>query len=78
MTEADAAAPGGSPDTAAGEPLDAHFDGHANCFIETGSHKALLIDFNNDTEPLPGHFPLAVGLPLLKESRLNHLGKRSL
>ena len=61
----------------AGEPLDAHFDGHANCFIETGSHKALLIDFNNDTEPLPGHFPLAVGLPLLKESRLNHLGKLS-
>ena len=23
----------------------------------------------------PGHFPAAVGLPLLKESRLNHLGK---
>ncbi|HEY8684738.1 MAG TPA: FAD/NAD(P)-binding oxidoreductase, partial [Chloroflexota bacterium] len=59
----------------AGAPLDAHFDGHANCFIETGSHKALLIDFNFDTEPLPGHFPLAVGLPLLKESHLNHLGK---
>lgn len=59
----------------AGAPLDAHFDGHTNCFIETGSHKALLIDFNFDTEPLPGHFPLAVGLPLLKESHLNHLGK---
>ena len=59
----------------AGEPLDAGFDGHANCFIETGFHKALLIDFNYDTEPLPGHFPAAVGLPLLKESRLNHLGK---
>jgi len=58
-----------------GEPLDARFDGHANCFIETGFHKALLIDFNYDTEPLPGHFPTAVGLPLLKESRLNHLGK---
>ena len=28
-----------------------------------------------DTEPLPGHYPGAVGLPLLKESRLNHLGK---
>ena len=51
------------------------FDGHANCFIETGFHKALLIDFNYDTEPLPGHYPAAVGLPLLKESRLNHLGK---
>ena len=59
----------------AGEPLDATYDGHANCFIETGFHKALLIDFNYDTEPLPGHFPAAVGLPLLKESRLNHLGK---
>jgi len=58
-----------------GEPLDACFDGHANCFIETGFHKALLIDFNYDTEPLPGHFPTGVGLPLLKESRLNHLGK---
>ena len=41
----------------AGEPLDASFDGHANCFIESGFHKALLIDFNYDTEPLPGHFP---------------------
>ena len=58
-----------------GEPLDAHFDGHANCFIETGYGRALLIDFNYDTEPLPGHFPLPVGLPLLKESRLNHIGK---
>jgi sulfide:quinone oxidoreductase len=58
-----------------GEPLEAGFDGHANCFIETGFHKALLIDFNYDTEPLTGHFPTAVGLPLLKESRLNHLGK---
>ncbi len=39
------------------------------------SDKALLIDFNYDTEPLPGHFPGRIGLPLLKESRLNHLGK---
>jgi sulfide:quinone oxidoreductase len=59
----------------AGEPLEADFDGHANCFIETGFHKALLIDFNYDTEPLPGHYPTNIGLPLLKESRLNHLGK---
>ena len=59
----------------AGEPLEAGFDGHANCFIETGFHKALLIDFNYDTEPVPGHYPGPVGLPLLKESRLNHLGK---
>jgi sulfide:quinone oxidoreductase len=59
----------------AGEPLEPGFDGHANCFVETGFHKALLIDFNYETEPLAGHYPGAVGLPLLKESRLNHLGK---
>ena len=60
----------------AGDKLDAGYDGHANCFIETGFHKALLIDFNYDTEPLPGRFPTAAGpLPLLRESRLNHLGK---
>lgn len=60
----------------AGEVLPESFDGHSNCFIETGFHKALLIDFNYDTEPLPGHFPFAGSpLPLLKESRMNHLGK---
>jgi sulfide:quinone oxidoreductase len=59
----------------ADEPLEATFDGHANCFIETGFGKALLIDFNDETEPLPGRYPGRVGLPLLKESRLNHLGK---
>ena len=59
----------------AGEPLQAAYDGHANCFIETGFHKAMLIDFNYDQEPVGGHFPAQVGMPLLKESRLNHLGK---
>jgi len=59
----------------AGEPLDEQFDGHTNCFIESGFDKALLIDFNYETEPLPGHYPGPIGLPLLKESRLNHLGK---
>ncbi|MHB9857456.1 type III sulfide quinone reductase, selenoprotein subtype [Streptomyces sp. YIM S03343] len=59
----------------AGEAPDAVFDGHTNCFVETGHHKALLIDFNYETEPLPGHFPGPVGLPLLKESHANHLGK---
>ncbi|GAQ51809.1 NADH dehydrogenase-like protein YjlD [Streptomyces acidiscabies] len=59
----------------AGQPLDASFDGHTNCFVETGFRKALLIDFNYDTEPLPGHFPGTVGLPLLKESHASHLGK---
>ena len=60
-----------------GEPLDATFDGHANCFIETGHGKATLIDFNYDTEPLPGKFPLPLLGPmsLLKETRANHMGK---
>ncbi len=61
----------------AGEPLEASFDGHANCFIETGFGKATLIDFNYATEPLPGKFPLPhLGpMSLLKESRINHMGK---
>lgn len=60
-----------------GRPMEEKFDGHANCFIETGDGKAMLIDFNYDTEPLPGKFPMGkVGpMNLLKESRVNHLGK---
>jgi len=58
-----------------GEALDASYDGHANCFIETGFKKAMLIDFNYEQEPVGGHYPSQVGVPLLKESRLNHLGK---
>ena len=59
-----------------GARLDGSYDGHANCFIETGFGKALLIDFNYETEPLPGRFPSTLGpMPLLQESRLNHLGK---
>ena len=60
-----------------GEPLTAQFDGHANCFIESGFGKAFLIDFNYDTEPLPGSFPLPVVGPfsLLAETRMNHFGK---
>ena len=60
-----------------GEPLKEEFDGHANCFIETGNGKALLIDFNYTHEPVEGTFPLpGIGpLKLLKESRMNHMGK---
>jgi sulfide:quinone oxidoreductase len=60
-----------------GKPLEAKFDGHANCFIETGFGKAALIDFNYTTEPLPGQFPLPIFGPmgLLKETRINHMGK---
>ncbi|MDE3144308.1 MAG: NAD(P)/FAD-dependent oxidoreductase [Bacteroidota bacterium] len=59
------------------EKLSASFDGHANCFIETGKSKALLIDFNYTHEPVNGTFPFAgVGpLQLLKESKMNHWGK---
>jgi sulfide:quinone oxidoreductase len=61
------------------EGLDPHpdFDGHANCFIESGFNQGILIDFNYDVEPLPGKFPLPfVGpFPLLKESFINHWGK---
>ena len=60
-----------------GKPLNPKFDGHANCFIETGKGKALLIDFNYDVEPLKGKFPFAgIGpLNLLEESAFNHFGK---
>ncbi len=61
----------------AGEPLKEEFDGHANCFVETGNGKALLIDFNYTHEPVEGTFPFpGIGpLRLLKESRMNHMGK---
>lgn len=60
-----------------GYKLKEEFDGHANCFIETGANKALLIDFNYEQEPVHGTFPFAkIGpLKLLKESVFNHWGK---
>ncbi len=60
-----------------GKELKEEFDGHANCFIETGENKALLIDFNYKQEPVEGTFPFAgIGpLKLLKESVFNHWGK---
>jgi sulfide:quinone oxidoreductase len=60
-----------------GKPPLQTFDGHANCFVETGRHKAMLLDFNYDIEPLEGTFPLPYAGPfsLLEESHLNHLGK---
>lgn len=58
-------------------PFTATYDGHSNCYIETGFGKGALIDFNYDTEPLPGLFPLpGIGpFGLLQETRLNHYGK---
>jgi len=57
--------------------LSAKFDGHANCYIETGYGKGALIDFNYTTEPLPGTFPLPGLGPfdLLKNTKMNHYGK---
>lgn len=60
-----------------GRSLVAEFDGHANCFIESGFGKGLLLDFNYDVEPLPGKYPLpGIGpYSLLEETRMNHWGK---
>ena len=60
-----------------GLPMFEKFDGHANCFIESGHGKGMLIDFNYDTEPLPGKYPLpGVGpFSLLRETEANHWGK---
>lgn len=60
-----------------GREPTAEFDGHANCFIESGFGKGILIDFNYDTEPLPGKFPLpGIGpFSLLEETKMNHYGK---
>ncbi len=58
-------------------PLNAKFDGHTNCFIETGNEKAILIDFDYENDPTRGRFPIhGLGpMSLLKETRINHLGK---
>ena len=60
-----------------GQKLVENFDGHANCFLESGFGKGLLIDFNYTQEPLPGRYPLpGVGpFTLLEESEANHWGK---
>jgi len=60
-----------------GKPMRGQFDGHANCFIESGRGKGMLIDFNYDTEPLPGKYPLPGFGPfsLLQETEANHWGK---
>ena len=60
-----------------GRSMTGSFDGHANCYVESGDGKALLIDFNYDTEPLRGTYPLPRFGPfhLLEETRVNHWGK---
>lgn len=60
-----------------GQPPLPTFDGHATCYICSGYEKALLIDFNYETEPLPGKFPFPGLGPfnLLGESTFNYYGK---
>ena len=62
---------------AEGREMPSRYNGHTNCFIESGFGKGLLIDFNYQTEPLPGEYPLpGVGpFTLLGESSVNHYGK---
>ena len=60
-----------------GEEMPMRFDGHANCFVESGDGKGMLIDFNYDTQPLPGKYPIPKLGPfsLLEETGMNHYGK---
>ncbi len=60
-----------------GQEMTHRFDGHANCFVESGGGKGMLIDFNYETQPLPGKYPIPGLGPfkLLEETELNHLGK---
>jgi sulfide:quinone oxidoreductase len=56
------------------EPI---YDGHSTCFIVSEKGKSYLVDFNYETEPLFGKYPLPVVGPfdLLKETRMNWVGK---
>ena len=60
-----------------GLEMQRSYDGHTNCFIESGFGKGLMIDFNYDVEPLPGRYPLpGIGpFALLRETKMNHWGK---
>ena len=65
------------PQYIAGQQLTHNIDGPANCFIESGDGKGMLLDFNYATQPYTGEFPLPVVGPmsLLKETRANHWAK---
>lgn len=63
-----------------GRPMTHLYDGHANCFVESGHGRALLLDFGYETQPLPGRYPLPVlgPLSLLAETRANHWAKATM
>jgi sulfide:quinone oxidoreductase len=56
------------------EPI---YDGHSTCFIVSEKGKSYLVDFNYETEPLFGKYPVpGIGpFSLLKETRMNWMGK---
>lgn len=60
-----------------GLPPQPTFDGHTTCFIETGFDKAVMVDFDNQTETPPGGYPVpGVGpFHLLEATSGNHRGK---
>jgi sulfide:quinone oxidoreductase len=63
-----------------GHPMSHLYDGHANCFVESGHGRALLLDFGYDAQPLPGRYPVPVlgPLSLLAETRPNHWAKAAM
>ena len=56
------------------EPI---YDGHSTCFIVSEKGKSFLVDFNYNTEPLFGKYPIPVIGPfsLVKETKMNWKGK---
>jgi sulfide:quinone oxidoreductase len=61
-----------------GRPMTASFDGHANCFIESGDRQGPAHRLQLRHRAAARQVPAARGralLDLLKESRANHLGK---
>ncbi|MDX1535162.1 MAG: FAD/NAD(P)-binding oxidoreductase [Candidatus Spechtbacterales bacterium] len=60
-----------------GKKMKESFKGHANCFIETGDNKGVMIDFDYDNEPNVRKIPFEGIGPFsgLSESRINHWGK---
>ncbi len=62
---------------AAGRPMTHSFDGHANCFVESGPRQGAAPRLQLRHRAADRHFPFPkVGpMTLLGESRANHLGK---
>ncbi len=62
-----------------GKEPDPIYDGHSTCYIVSEKGKSYLVDFNYDTEPLFGKYPIPFVGPfsLLKETRMNWYGKLS-